>query len=414
MFTALSERLTAALKRLTGRGVLSEQDVTEALREIRRHLLEADVSFEVTTGFVERVRERAIGALAVKTVSPGQQVVKLVHDEIAAQLGGTTRGLDFASVGPTVILLVGLQGSGKTSTAAKLARRLKLEQKAPGLVAADPYRPAADRRGADGRAQGAACGDEPARGAARGGRDDGAGRRSDRARLSGGRRVDRRDPDEARRRRAWRGGALDSWRDGRADQVHRHRGEAGGARAVQPRAGGGPDPGPGRHRGVGREGGCHHGCRGDAASRAKGALETGDGSRGLSRRAEADAGDGTDQTGARSAAGRERAGAQGGQRRRPAFEARRGDRPLDDAGRAGRSLGAHRIAAVADREGRGAYRTGSQPAAGAVPADAEAFEKDVGTLWQLAFDCGAWGGRGRAISGSSSRIRARPATGGSS
>src|SRR5713101_4455139 len=143
MFTALSERLTATLKRLTGRGVLSEQDVTEALREIRRHLLEADVSFEVTTGFVERVRERAIGALAVKTVSPGQQVVKLVHDEIAALLGGTKRGLDFASVGPTVILLVGLQGSGKTTTAAKLARRLKLEQKAPGLVAADPYRPAA-------------------------------------------------------------------------------------------------------------------------------------------------------------------------------------------------------------------------------------------------------------------------------
>src|SRR6058998_474811 len=143
MFTALSERLTAAVKRLTGRGVLSEQDVTEALREIRRHLLEADVSFEVTRGFVERVRERAIGAIAVNTVSPGQQVVKLVHDEIAALLGGTKRGLDFASVGPTVILLVGLQGSGKTTTAAKLARRLKLEQKAPALVAADIYRPAA-------------------------------------------------------------------------------------------------------------------------------------------------------------------------------------------------------------------------------------------------------------------------------
>src|SRR5438552_2129345 len=143
MFTALSERLTATLKRLTGRGVLSEQDVTEALREIRRHLLEADVSFEVTTGFVERVRERAIGAIAVKSVSPGQQVAKLVHDEIAALLGGTKRTLDFASVGPTVILLVGLQGSGETTTAAKLARRLKLEQKAPGLVAADPYRPAA-------------------------------------------------------------------------------------------------------------------------------------------------------------------------------------------------------------------------------------------------------------------------------
>src|SRR6266581_2398660 len=143
MFTALSERLTATLKRLTGRGVLSEQDVTEALREIRRHLLEADVSFEVTTGFVERVRERAVGVLAVKSVSPGQQVAKLVHDEIAALLGGTKRTLDFAPVGPPVILLVGLQGSGKTTTAAKLARRLKLEQKAPGLVAADPYRPAA-------------------------------------------------------------------------------------------------------------------------------------------------------------------------------------------------------------------------------------------------------------------------------
>ncbi len=143
MFTALSEQLAAVLKRLTGRGVLSESDVTEALREIRRHLLEADVNFEVTRGFVERVRQRAVGALLVRSVSPGQQIVKLVHDEIAGLLGGTRAGLDFASVGPTVILLVGLQGSGKTTTAAKLARRLKLEQKAPGLVAADPYRPAA-------------------------------------------------------------------------------------------------------------------------------------------------------------------------------------------------------------------------------------------------------------------------------
>ncbi len=143
MFTALSEQLTGVLNRLRGRGVLSESDVTDALREIRRHLLEADVSFEVTRGFVERVRERAVGALQVKAVSPGQQVVKLVHDEIATLLGGTRSGLEFASVGPTVILLVGLQGSGKTTTAAKLARRLKLEQKAPALVAADIYRPAA-------------------------------------------------------------------------------------------------------------------------------------------------------------------------------------------------------------------------------------------------------------------------------
>lgn len=143
MFTALSEQLAGVLRRLTGRGVLSEQDVTDALREIRRHLLEADVSFEVTRGFVERIREQAVGAIAVTAVSPGQQVVKLVHDELTTLLGGKARGLDFAPVGPTVMLLVGLQGAGKTTTAAKLARRLKLEQKAPGLVAADIYRPAA-------------------------------------------------------------------------------------------------------------------------------------------------------------------------------------------------------------------------------------------------------------------------------
>ena len=143
MFTALAEQLAGTLRRLTGRGVLSESDVAEALREIRRHLLEADVSFEVTRGFVERVRERAVGALAVPSVSPGQHVAKLVHDEIAALLGGDRRHLAFAPVGQTVILLVGLQGSGKTTTAAKLAARLKREQKEPALVAADVGRPAA-------------------------------------------------------------------------------------------------------------------------------------------------------------------------------------------------------------------------------------------------------------------------------
>jgi signal recognition particle subunit SRP54 len=155
MFAGLSEQLGAVLRKLTGRGVLSADDVTEALREIRRHLLEADVSFEVTTGFVERVRDQAVGVLKLGSVKPGHHVAKLVRDEIARMLGATEedlaagvstrRGvpLQFASVGPTVILLVGLQGSGKTTTAAKLARRLKLEQKAPGLVAADPYRPAA-------------------------------------------------------------------------------------------------------------------------------------------------------------------------------------------------------------------------------------------------------------------------------
>ncbi|HET9708131.1 MAG TPA: signal recognition particle protein [Gemmatimonadales bacterium] len=143
MFTALTERLSGVLKRLVGRGVLSEQDVADALREIRRSLLEADVSLDVARDFVERVRERAVGVVQLKTVSPGQQVVKLVHDELTGLLGGTRRPLEFASVGPTVLLLVGLQGSGKTTTAAKLARRLKLEQKAPCLVAADLQRPAA-------------------------------------------------------------------------------------------------------------------------------------------------------------------------------------------------------------------------------------------------------------------------------
>ena len=143
MFTALTERLSGVLQRLVGRGVLSEQDVTDGLREIRRHLLEADVSLDVARDFVDRVRDRAIGVVQLKTVSPGQQVVKLVHDELAGLLGGTRRQLEFASVGPTVLMLVGLQGSGKTTTAAKLARRLKLEQKAPCLVAADLQRPAA-------------------------------------------------------------------------------------------------------------------------------------------------------------------------------------------------------------------------------------------------------------------------------
>ena len=143
MFTALTERLSGVLKRLVGRGVLSEQDVADALREIRRYLLEADVSLDVARDFVERVRERAVGVVQLKTVSPGQQVVKLVHDELTGLLGGTRRPLEFASVGATVVLLVGLQGSGKTTSAAKLARRLKLEQKAPCLVAADLQRPAA-------------------------------------------------------------------------------------------------------------------------------------------------------------------------------------------------------------------------------------------------------------------------------
>jgi signal recognition particle subunit SRP54 len=143
MFEQLSERLNATLKSLTGRGVLTEDAVREGLREIRRVLLEADVSFDLTREFLERVQAKAIGVTALKDVRPGHQLVKIVYDELVALLGEKQAPIAFASVPPTVVLLVGLQGSGKTTTAGKLAKRLKLEQKAPFLVAADVYRPAA-------------------------------------------------------------------------------------------------------------------------------------------------------------------------------------------------------------------------------------------------------------------------------
>jgi len=146
MLGALSENLSAALKQLSGRGVLTEADVKDGLREIRRVLLEADVSYELTRSFIERVRRKAVGLDAIKTVSPGQQLVKFVYDELVVLLGEKQAPLAFASVPPTVILLVGLQGSGKTTSAAKLAARLKREQKAPFLVAGDVYRPAAEEQ----------------------------------------------------------------------------------------------------------------------------------------------------------------------------------------------------------------------------------------------------------------------------
>ncbi len=143
MFDEISSKLSAALQRLAGRGVLTEEAVKEGLREIRRILLEADVSFELTREFLERVQEKAVGLASIKAVRPGQQLVKIVYDELVVMLGEKQAPLQHATVGPTVILLVGLQGSGKTTTAGKLARRLKSEQKAPFLVAADVYRPAA-------------------------------------------------------------------------------------------------------------------------------------------------------------------------------------------------------------------------------------------------------------------------------
>ena len=143
MFDELSEKLDSVFARLRGRGVLSEADIKEGLREIRRVLLEADVNFQLTREFLERVEQKAVGVSALRTVSPGQQLVKIVHDELTAMLGEQREGLRMSTVPPTVVLMVGLQGSGKTTTAAKLARRLAGEGRPTRLVAADVYRPAA-------------------------------------------------------------------------------------------------------------------------------------------------------------------------------------------------------------------------------------------------------------------------------
>ena len=143
MFDELSEKLEAAFARLRGRGVLTEADIKEGLREVRRVLLEADVNFALTREFLERVEKRAVGVSQLKTVSPAQQLVKIVHDELTAMLGERREGLKLSSVPPTVVMMVGLQGSGKTTTAAKLARKLKAEGRQTRLIAADVYRPAA-------------------------------------------------------------------------------------------------------------------------------------------------------------------------------------------------------------------------------------------------------------------------------
>jgi signal recognition particle subunit SRP54 len=143
MFDELSEKLEATFARLRGRGVLTEADIKEGLREVRRVLLEADVNFQLTREFLERVEKKAVGVTQLKTISPAQQLVKVVHDELTAMLGERREGLKLSTVPPTVVMMVGLQGSGKTTTAAKLARKLKGEGRPTRLVAADVYRPAA-------------------------------------------------------------------------------------------------------------------------------------------------------------------------------------------------------------------------------------------------------------------------------
>ena len=143
MFERLTERLDTALKKMTGRGKIREADIDEAMREVRRALLEADVNFKVAREFSASVRDRALGKELLESVSPAQQVVKIVQDELTDLLGGDTVELARADADPTVIMVVGLQGSGKTTSAAKLALHLKKNGGRPLLAAADVKRPAA-------------------------------------------------------------------------------------------------------------------------------------------------------------------------------------------------------------------------------------------------------------------------------
>ncbi|MEK6617535.1 MAG: signal recognition particle protein [Nitrospirota bacterium] len=143
MFDALSEKFEKVLKKLRGHGVLTEQNIAEALKEVRLALLEADVNFKIVKNFVDRVREKAVGQEVLQSLTPGHQVVKLVWEELRELMGREQAGLGLASIPPTVIMTVGLQGAGKTTTCGKLARLFKHQGKRVLLVAADPRRPAA-------------------------------------------------------------------------------------------------------------------------------------------------------------------------------------------------------------------------------------------------------------------------------
>ena len=143
-FEGLSEKLNAAFKKLRGKGRLTEADVREGMREVRLALLEADVSYKVVKDFVAQVTERCVGADVLDSLTPGQQIVKIVNEELVQLMGGTNAKLTFASKGPTVVMMVGLQGAGKTTNGAKLAGLMRRQfGKRPLLVACDVYRPAA-------------------------------------------------------------------------------------------------------------------------------------------------------------------------------------------------------------------------------------------------------------------------------
>lgn len=143
IFEGLSERLQATFKKLRGHGKLTEKEVNEAMRDVRMALLEADVNFKVVKDFINKVKERAVGQNILDTLTPAQAVIKIVDEELTALMGGTQSRLNVSPTPPTVIMMVGLQGAGKTTTAGKLALSLKKQGKRPLLVADDIYRPAA-------------------------------------------------------------------------------------------------------------------------------------------------------------------------------------------------------------------------------------------------------------------------------
>ncbi|MCX7794586.1 MAG: signal recognition particle protein [Thermodesulfovibrionales bacterium] len=143
MFEALTEKLEHIFKKLRGRGILKEEDVEQALREVRIALLEADVNYKVVKDFISSVKQRAVGSSILESLTPGQQVIKIVHEELIALMGSSDSKIKLAANPPTIIMMVGLQGSGKTTTSAKLANYYKSEGRRPMLVAADIKRPAA-------------------------------------------------------------------------------------------------------------------------------------------------------------------------------------------------------------------------------------------------------------------------------
>ena len=144
-FEGLSEKLNATFKSLRGKGRLSEEDIRLAMREVRLALLEADVSYKVVKDFIAAVSARAVGVEVLESLTPAQQVIKIVSEELTKLMGGANAKLTFASHPPTVVMMVGLQGAGKTTNVAKLAGLLRRQGKRPLLVACDVYRPAAAR-----------------------------------------------------------------------------------------------------------------------------------------------------------------------------------------------------------------------------------------------------------------------------